>query len=525
MSGGTFSAKRIRGSVVAFAIGKSISAPLTLLLVFVLVAVMPRAEYASYVAAVAVLEITFVLGTFGLEWVMQTTVAGVLVRGNAAQLVHAILLLGTLPVLPYLLIAGLLWQVAPVLSGLMGDVVPPEVLRLYAVLLAIEGPTRMLRDQMLAALMMQAASQVAQVARIVLLFGMVVVLIVTGAPVDAIALAQIEIAATALSLAVTLWALFQRLRRGWPSRRMSWALDAWLGWRSARFAAHAYGSFVLMLPLGTELLTALVARYLGADATAAYGFVARLMETARRYLPMDMFYSVVRPAVIGRYESGGADGLRGLVQDADRLIVANLVVVGAAMAVALAAGDALVHLLSKGNVVSPPLLLAALLTLLVPHSIRRGVELVAYITGHSGVFAAAALVSLVAPPLVVALLVSTGQVQFAPLGVLAVDLAFSALALAGLHRRRVQVAFGYRRWRAIALAALGGGLAGALVQYAVPSGIGTWAAVAVSAMAYGLLAHLLPVVDADERAWIASAIRSRLVPARTRAPAKEAGSE
>jgi hypothetical protein len=512
-NGGAFSTRRIRGSMFAFAIGKAVSAPLNLLLILVLVAVMPREEYAAYVGAVALLEISFVLGTFGLEWVMQTTLAAVLVRGNSAQLVHSMLLLGLLPVLPYLLLAGVLWQFAPQLAAMMGNVVPEEVIRLYAVLLAIDGPCRMLRDQMMGALMMQHMSQLAQVARIVTLFGIIGTFVLIDAPVDAVAVGKAEIAATALSLLVTLLALSRYLRRVWPRRRMSWALETWLGWRSVRFAAHAYGSYVMMLPLGTELLTALVARYLGADATAAYGFVARLMETARRYLPMDMFYSVLRPATIGRYESTPGGNFPQLVQDTNRMLAANLVIIGAGMAVAIAGGDRLVHLLSKGNVESPTLLLAALLTLLVSHTVRRGVELVAYIVGHSGVFVTAALISVLAPPVTVVLLTTTQMVQFAPLGVVFVDFAFSALALLGLRRYGRSVAFEYSRWRNIAIATLGGGVAGASVAWLVEGVPGMWLAIVVALAAFVALMVALRVIDADERAWIVSMVRMRRAPA------------
>jgi hypothetical protein len=512
---GAFSSRRVRGSMVSFAIGKAISAPLTFLLILVLAAVMSRAEYANYVAAVALLEIAVVLGTLGLEWVLQTTIAGVLVRGNAAQLVRAMLLMGALPVLPYAALAAGMWAFAPWIASAMGGVISVEVLRLYAIVLAMEGPTRMLRDQMLGALLMQRMCQLAQIVRIVVLFGAVGAWLALGREVDAATVARAEIAAAASSLLVALAAFVWRLRAAWPAAPMSGALDAWLGWRSARFAANAYGSFVLMLPLGTEVMTALVARYLGADATAAFGFVARLMETARRYLPMDMFYGVLRPAAIGRFESATGDAaFVQLVSDVNRMVGANLIVVGVGTAVALAAGDPIVALLSKGGVASPPLLLAALLGLLATHSIRRGVELIAYIVGQSAVFARAALASLVAPPLTVLLLTSTGVVQLAPIAVVAIDLAYSGLALVGLRRRGWRVDFEYRRWASILLATGLAGGAGATLLHFVPGLAGTIAATLLACACFAWLLVALRVLDATHRDWAMAMLRSRSAPAR-----------
>lgn len=499
----------------AFAIGKAISAPLTLLLVLVLAAVMSREQYASYVAAVAVLEIAVVLGTVGLDWVLQTTIAGVVVRGNAAQLVHAMLLLGMLPVVPYVLLAAALWQLAPAIDAAMGGVVTVEVLRLYAAVLLVEGPTRMLRDQMLGALLMQRVCQLAQIVRIVVLFGAVAACVMLDVEVLASTVAHAELAAACASLAVTAAGFAARVRRAWPSSGMSDALGAWLGWRSARFAANAYGSFVLMLPLGTEVMTAIVARYLGADATAAFGFVARLMEIARRYLPMDMFYSVLRPAAIGRYESGeGSAAFAQLRTDVDRMVGANLIVVGLGTAVALAAGSPIVALLSRGNVESPPLLFPALLALLATHSIRRGVELVAYVVGQSGVFARAALSSLAAPVLTVLVLTGTGQVQLAPVVVVLVDLAYSGLAILGLRRAGWPVGFNYRRWLALAGATGISGAAGAMAIEHVPGLVGTIGAVLVAVSVYVAACWALGVVDPGERLWVRSLIRSRATAAR-----------
>jgi hypothetical protein len=508
MTGRFYSAHRIRASMVAFAIGKGISAPLSFLLILLLAAMMSRTEYASYIATVAVLEIGFVLGTLGIDWVTQTVIAGIRVRGNAAQLRHAVLLLGVLPTVPYLFLAGALWQFAPQLSSALGGVATVEVLRLYAVVLAIEGPTRMLRDSLMAVLLLQRTAQVSQVLRVLVTFSIVAAMALTGTPIEALDVARAEILAASVSLVAAVAAVAWFLWSERPRRRMTDDIGAWVGWGSVKFASHAYGSLLMMLLVGTDMMTALIARYLGADATAAFGFVVRLVETARRYLPMDMFWGVLRPAAIGRHADSGRD-MRGLMRDVNRMVEANLLVVGAGLAVALAVGDGLVSILSKGNVEVPALLLVSLVPVLATHTARRAVELVAYVCHRSADFVRASMVSMLAPPAIAVALLTTGLVHAAPLAVLAVDVLFIGVTMAAMSRAGYPVAFNRERWLRLAAAAAAGGLAGAATQAAVPGAIGTGIAIASGLCVYGLLIMGLRVVNHEDRAWLASILKRR----------------
>jgi hypothetical protein len=494
--------------MIAFAVGKGISAPLSFLLILMLAALMSRAEYASYIATVAVLEIGFVLGTLGIDWVTQTVLSGIRVRGNAAQLRHAVLLLGVLPVLPYLFLAGALWQFAPQLSAALGGVATVEVLRVYAVVLAIEGPTRMLRDSLMAVLLLQRTAQVSQVLRVLVTFSVVAVMALTGTPIEALDVARAEILAAAVSLTAAVAAVAWFLWTERPRRRMNDGISAWVGWGSVKFSSHAYVSLLMMLLVGTDMMTALIARYLGAEATAAFGFVVRLVETARRYLPMDMFWGVLRPASIGRYEDSGRE-MQTLMRDVNRMVEANLLVVGAGLAMALAAGDGVVTLLSKGNVEVPALLLVALLPILATHTVRRAVELVAYVCHRSADFVRASMVSLIAPPAIAIALMTTGLVHAAPLAVLAVDGLFIGVTMAAMSHAGFAVTFNLQRWLRLAVAVAAGGAAGAAVQAGVPGAIGTGFAIAASLSVYGLAIKGLRVVNGEDVAWLASVLKRR----------------
>lgn len=438
---------RVRSSLVAYSIGKAITAPLSLLLVLLLAALMPREQYAAYVSAVALLEIGVVLGTFGVEWVMQTALAAIQVRGNAAQLRRAVLRLGALPCLTYAAAGGLLWAVADHVSAWLGGVAPAAVLQLAGILLVLEGPARVLRDSLMAVLLLQRIAQVSQVVRVVGTCTGVylsVAWLAPGEPLQAATVLRIEIAVAAVALIVAMVGLGWHLRGRTSGQDPS--IGAWVGWPSARFAVHAYLSIVLMLLIGTDVMTTLVARHLGVEATASFGFVVRLLETARRYLPMDLFWGVVRPAAIGRFESGGRDA-RKLMEDCNRMIDANLIAVAGVLTVSLVAGDALVQLLSRGKVHDGGWLLVCLVPLLAGHTVRRGTELMAYTLSHSARFARAAIACLLAVPLSVLLLTHTGVPHGAPAAVLITDVVFIAAAVHGLRALGDPVQFSLVRWK------------------------------------------------------------------------------
>ena len=503
---------RIRASLMAFAVGKAISAPLSLLLILMLAAVMPHTEYASYVAATAMLEIGVVLGPLGIEWVLQTTIASIRVHGNAAQLRRAILLLAPLPFLTYGALATVIYLLAAPISALLGGVAPPEVLRLYAVVLAIEGPTRVMRDGLMAALLLQQTAQISLVLRVALVFAMTGGMALAGEPIEAADVAHAELLASLASLLTVLVALAVHLHRARPHIGMDAKIGAWLGWRSAGFASHAYGSIVLMLLIGTDVMTALVARYLGAEATAAFGFVVRLVEVVRRYLPLDMFWGVLRPAAIGRHEAGGR-AFAPLMRDCNLMIDANLLVIGAALAVAVAVGDIGVGLLSGGRVQAPLLLAALLLPLLATHTVRRVVELAAYTRGHSAAFLRAAMVCLLAPVLSALALAMSGSPHAAVVAVLGVDLLFTGLAVAGMRAQGDRMQFNLPRWRALALACLIAGAVGASVALAIrpvaPQLLATGSALLATLLSFALSVLALRVVDADDRLWLYSVLRAK----------------
>lgn len=504
----TYSGARVRASLRIFAIGKAVSAPATILLVFLLASVMSKPEYASYVGAAALLEIGVAFGTLGIEWIAQTSVAAIRVRGNPAQFRRAIRVLFAAQSGAYLAF-GLIGMIFAVpIASLLSNVVTPEVVRLYSLVLMVEGPLRMLRDGLLGVLLLQQAVQISQIARVVGMYVGVAVVVGTDSPVTAVSVAAIELFAASVSLAIAVTALVSCLRADEVNPSMSSDLGEFIGRGSYRFAANAYGSFLLTLPLGTEIMTTFVARYLGVEPTAAFGFVARLMETVKRYLPMDLLYAVVKPVTIGRFEQSGRN-FQVLSTDVNMMLKANLVTLGFGIAIGLAVGGPLVATLSSGNVQTAPMLLAVLLATLFGHSLRRAVELVAFLAGRSQTFLHASVVCVLVPLSLVLLLPWFPSLYVVPIVTSAIDVLFSTLVVIGIRMRGFPLAFDWKMWIRLAIGCAAGGASGRVI-YGLSHGTTALAlGVAAAVAAFALTILVLRVIGADDLRMVRSLARAK----------------
>ena len=165
---------------------------------------------------------------------------------------------------------------------------------------------------------------------------------------------------------------------------------------------------------------------------------------------------------------------------------------------------------------TPLLLPALLLPLLITHTVRRVVELAAYTRGHSGAFVRAALVCLLAPALSALALAQSGSPHAGVVVVLAVDLLFTGLAVAGMRARGDRMHFNLSRWRALALSCAIGGGVGAAVALAIrplgPPLVVTGVAVFVTLISFALAVVGLRVVGADDRLWLNTVLRPRAAP-------------
>lgn len=311
MSGGAnspYGGKAVKSGLAAFLAGRGVSALLTFTAFALAARLLPLVEYGHYAAALALMELALALSSGGLEWVSARVLPEARMHAGGRATVRLLLRIAALQGTLVLATAALVWLAAPWLAAMLGMADAHPAFRLAGVLVAVEGIGRLSRDQMLGLLMEQRSGQIAQVTRAGTLVLQLWIVLGHGTTMDAGAMLWLEItagscalAAGTLLLALCLWRL-----RTLPATRPDWQPPP----RDvlARLAWHNFASYLLSLLYGPQVVTMLVARVLGAEAVAVYGFARAFSDQVRRYLPTDLLQSVVRPALIAYYASGKSFG-------------------------------------------------------------------------------------------------------------------------------------------------------------------------------------------------------------------------
>ena len=484
MRNSTYSPSNIRASLRKFAIGKAITAPGTFLLVFVLAATMPGPDYAAYVVATSGLELALAISAFGLDWIMQMAIPSARTHGNNTQLRKLVALLAGLQAVPYLLCGTCFWLFSELISRGLGGVAPAELIEFYGLIVVAEGCGRMFRDQILSALLMQGVVQVLTLMRLLIMGGAIFWFWMSGDTITAQRIAYVELTASCMTVLVGGLSLLHYLRRGpGTDETGDTSIRRWFGLDSFRLAKHAYGSFLLTMCLSAELATIFVARYLGADATGAFGFAIRVVDQIRRFLPMDLLWSLIRPALVGRYETFGQN-FQILTKDITLVLRANLILLGGAMVVFFGIGEQLIATLTHGKVVLPAFLLAAFLPQVLGHSVRRSLELMSFMVGQSRVFLRGSLAALAAPLLYLLLVTTFPSLYLIALGMTIAEALFSSIVAYGLHRAGYKLNVKLSQWVMLAVAVQLCGLLAALICREWPTVPGMIAAAGTGGLLY-----------------------------------------
>jgi len=510
MGNSTYSQGNIRSSIQKFAIGKAITAPGTFFLVFVLAATMPGPDYAAYIVTASGLEIALAFSTVGLDWLMQTAIPSARTHGNSRQLRKLIALLAGLQTVPYVIAGTCFWFFSPLISRALGGVASPALIEFYGLIVIAEGlGGRMLRDQILAALLMQGIVQVLSLMRLLIMGGSVFWFWMHGKTITAMDIAGFELAASTMTLLVAAVALVRYLA---TTTSVDESGDAsvrrWFGRDSFRLARHAYASFLLTICLGMELATIVVARYLGADATAAFGFTMRVIDQVRRFLPLDLLWSLIRPALVGRFETFGRN-FQALTRDVTLVLRANLILLGGVMVVFLGIGELLIATVTHGKVLLPPFLLAAFLPQVLGHSVRRSLELMSFVVGQSRLFLRGAVAALLAPLLYLSLVNVVPSLYVVALGMAVAETLVSGIVAYGLHRSGYHLKIKVSQWIMLAVVVQVCGLLTALICREWPTVPGMIAAAGIGGLTYLASLPLIGLATPKDVGALVAMVRPR----------------
>lgn len=503
-----YSAARIRQGVLHFLVGKVGSALLTFCGFLLVARLLLPADYGRYVTLIALVELGMNLASLGMDWVSTRYVPAYRVKAGGRALSRFVLRLMGVQALALALVASVLALAAPGLANLlnMGEVVP--ALRLYALYLLVEGLCRVVRDQMLAQLLLQGRAQLALLLRHLVWVGLALVLWVHQHSASLWAVAALELAAAAVGLLAATaglgLALRQAVREGGDAAK-DWQAPSTAELR--HLATNSYLGLLLNVPARPQVITLLVTRLAGLEAAALYGFARSLADQVLRFLPAELLLGFLRPAMVARHvQSGRFDELN---QQTNTLLVVSLLVLAPLLALVVGRGDLLVHVLGAGRFDGSGALLALMLLAAALFSHRRMLEFVANTVGRPQAISQASVLLLAVPLAVVALLAAGWPVWTVPAVALLFECLFGVLATRLLRRAGVAYVppLGVVARIGLLVAAVAGGLAFVPIKSQ-----GAWDAVSLGALALlgsVLLGWVLRPLDPVARDMLRSLLRKK----------------
>ncbi|SIQ02881.1 Membrane protein involved in the export of O-antigen and teichoic acid [Aromatoleum tolulyticum] len=395
-----YSVQAFRRSIVRYTSGRVLNA-LTAFVIFVWVArYITEVEYAKYVAAFAILELGLVAFGFGMEWVTAVYIPQVRLKASGRDLGRFVWECAGIQIAA--LVAGALLMIlfAPALAGWLQMKDATNALRIYGMVMLVEGCSRVFRDQLLSCLLLQGAAQTSQMLRNFAMLGFAYLLATEVEWRSASTLALAELCASGLSLAFAVGCLYRYLHRvrDGAAEDVLWRPP---GWGSLlRSGWNAWLSNLANLCWGGQIVILIATRFMGPEATAALGFTRNLAEQIRRYMPMEFMFGVVRTILVARFvEDGDA---RQLAVRVNLMYRANLLFLLPILVLAVCLGAEINGLFSNGQYASARWYLVGWLVVLLVWAHHRGTDLLAHALGRSDLCRKSSLRLLVTPLLILA---------------------------------------------------------------------------------------------------------------------------
>ncbi len=388
-----YSAGRAKRSLVQFAIGKVCSATLGVAVLLLSLRLLPAVDFGRYVAAIAYLEIFYLLTGFGLSTVAQRYVAEFRLRAGHAQFSHfirgivvrrAVYAAGGALIT---LLAITLWA-----SG-AGEIPTATQIPGFYALLVLGCMTRYL-DEIFPALLLQAHTQGLLLAgHLVRLAGMLGA-VGFGLALDFKAMVYVELCASATVCVAGLALLYRQVRVGAnPGAATATHHSALMPGVTRRF----YVVQVLGQAWGPNTAKLIVTNQLGLAVTAGYGFLQSIVDMLRNYLPAYLLANWLRPLMIARYLAGGS--LTDVNAMAGLMLKLSLMCIVPMAAFFLAGGDRFVLWISNGKFSDGASVLFALCVLLACQCLHVVVSMITMTVERAGASVVATMASCVALPL------------------------------------------------------------------------------------------------------------------------------
>jgi O-antigen/teichoic acid export membrane protein len=297
---GMYSSQRTKSNAWKFLFGKGFSALCTIGLLGSIVRFLPLAEYALYVSFLAALETSIVLSSLGLDWMIIRYVPQYAINGSYSDL-RKFLVASVIVRLMTLLVFSGLASITLFYFWPLYFFERSTASILLVSLFVSEGLLRLLRDNTLESLANQSLTQVCVVLRQGVFLLILLVLPVLGMRGTLEITLACELAASSLALMAAIYSV----RRAITPLKKRIQQENWkapIFFELRRTALHNYIGGLISYPYSLQSLVLLVVAMEGAASAALFGFVVRLVEILRGYLPALLLMNVLRPRIFGLYE-------------------------------------------------------------------------------------------------------------------------------------------------------------------------------------------------------------------------------
>lgn len=370
-----YSGKSLKASLKAFGIGKLASASLGLVNFALLTRILPVSEYGSYVAIFAAIELGLFFSTFGIDWVAVRYVPQFRAGGDDLLLSRFMQRILGVRMAQLILLAGIIYLSLPYFDvlGLSGSW---HVYTLYICIVAIcEGMSRFIREFLFESLLLQKYSQISLVVRSSFMTAGLLWIHYAG-PSTAGAVFKIESIAVFTSLLATV-VMLTSFVSGMPKTVSEGRAASLASYRGdfLRCAANNYLSGMFAYLGSGQMMLLAIARFLGTEAAAMFGYARYLIEFIRRYLPGELLNGLIRPKLIADYAT--SKSFNKLNLNTKIIFKMNAAFLAFGLLSLLVSGQELLAVLSGKKFEAALPLLVMMCTTLLPFCHRRLLETVA----------------------------------------------------------------------------------------------------------------------------------------------------
>ncbi|MFO1320287.1 MAG: hypothetical protein U1F52_11765 [Burkholderiales bacterium] len=382
-TGNPYSVQTFRRNLPYFIFGKAGNGLLNFLCFLLVARVLPTTEYGYYVTAVASLELGLYVSSFGVEWPSALLVPSYRRHGNRKALEGFIGKLAMRQAIGHSIAAAILLLGADYIAGVMGIVGFAPTLQVFGAIVLLEGCSRMVRDQFLNALLAQRAAQGTQFLRNTAVFAFLIYAQAHGSSWAATDIALLEAVGSGVSLLGGAIALRRHITSQMPmsnSDNDAKPLPAW--GEATNMARNGYLSSLCTVAYGSQVLTLLVASFLGPRSAAEFGFARTFVEQLGKYMPALLFMGMARPMFADRYREHR--DARRLVDDLTLFLKVNLLIATPIVLFLGAYGHQILPYIASDSLQSVASVLSVVSLWLIANGLRRVIDTEAAVIGRSG---------------------------------------------------------------------------------------------------------------------------------------------